>query len=257
MLTAFLDNSRNCEYYYKIVVIRKNFHSFLYPLTLPSVLCLQCFDTVGWAAGRASGLLKTMVGCWHGICLEWGADLHIAQLMPVSLTTSCSSKSRLALNRMVLLFWCWLTRVVREKRPLNKFSSFVSFGCYFNFFSSEFCVLENLIVSLLSVLLCVLDGSVYFILLHCQHQLMNISQLVFTMSAYQGWVLTLKYWNVCGCDVCGCFLVYLIIYDKPLYIMIINRWCQYGKERRTFYHWMCCERFRSQMVVCLYHSVRK
>ena len=23
---------------------------------LPSVLCLQCFDTVGWAAGRASGL---------------------------------------------------------------------------------------------------------------------------------------------------------------------------------------------------------
>ena len=24
--------------------------------TVPSVLCLQCFDTVGWAAGRASGL---------------------------------------------------------------------------------------------------------------------------------------------------------------------------------------------------------
>jgi len=23
------------------------------------VLCLQCFDAVGWAAGRASGLLKT------------------------------------------------------------------------------------------------------------------------------------------------------------------------------------------------------
>ena len=25
-------------------------------------LCLQCFDAVGWAAGRASGL----VACWHG-----------------------------------------------------------------------------------------------------------------------------------------------------------------------------------------------
>jgi len=24
--------------------------------TVPSVLCLQCFDAVGWAAGRASGL---------------------------------------------------------------------------------------------------------------------------------------------------------------------------------------------------------
>ena len=23
---------------------------------MPSVLCLQCFDTVGWATGRASGL---------------------------------------------------------------------------------------------------------------------------------------------------------------------------------------------------------
>ena len=30
-------------------------------------LCLQCFDAVGWAAGRASGLQKNwVVGCWHG-----------------------------------------------------------------------------------------------------------------------------------------------------------------------------------------------
>jgi len=29
----------------------------LYPL-----ISLQCFDTVGWATGRASGLQKT--GCW-------------------------------------------------------------------------------------------------------------------------------------------------------------------------------------------------
>jgi len=31
------------------------------------------------------------------ICLEQGADLHIAQLMPLPLTISCSSKSRLVL----------------------------------------------------------------------------------------------------------------------------------------------------------------
>jgi len=31
------------------------------------------------------------------ICLERGADLHIAQLMPLPLTISCSSKSRLVL----------------------------------------------------------------------------------------------------------------------------------------------------------------
>jgi len=44
------------------------------------------------------------------ICLGRGADLHMAQLMPVPLTVSCSSKSRL-----VLPFWCWLTQMVLEK----------------------------------------------------------------------------------------------------------------------------------------------
>jgi len=52
---------------------------------------------------------------WWGtgmvICLERDADLHMAQLMPLSLA---SVKSRL-----VLPFWCQLTRVVPEKGPLN------------------------------------------------------------------------------------------------------------------------------------------
>jgi len=56
-------------------------------------LFLQCFDAVGWAAGRASGLEKTE---WWGagvvIHLERGADLHMAQLMPLPLTVSCFSK---------------------------------------------------------------------------------------------------------------------------------------------------------------------
>ena len=56
-------------------------------------VCLQCFDTVGWAAGMASGLQQTV---WWGagvvICLERGAGLHMAQLMPLQLTVSCFSK---------------------------------------------------------------------------------------------------------------------------------------------------------------------
>jgi len=60
-----------------------------------SVVSLQCFDTVGWAAERASGLQKTE---WWGagvvICLERCA-MHMAQLMPLPLTVSCFSKSRL------------------------------------------------------------------------------------------------------------------------------------------------------------------
>jgi len=55
---------------------------------------------------------------WWGagmvICLERGADLHMAQLMPLPLTVSCSVKSRL-----VLPFWYRLTRVVLDKEPLN------------------------------------------------------------------------------------------------------------------------------------------
>ena len=46
------------------------------------------------------------------ICLGRDADLHMAQLMPLSLTVSCHSKSRLV--NLVLTFWYWLTRVVPD-----------------------------------------------------------------------------------------------------------------------------------------------
>ena len=48
------------------------------------------------------------------ICLEQGADLHMAQLMPLPLTVSCFSKIQI-----VLPFWYRPTRVVQEKGPLN------------------------------------------------------------------------------------------------------------------------------------------
>jgi len=44
------------------------------------------------------------------MCLGQGADLHMAQLMPLPLTFSCSSESTL-----VSPFWCWLTWVVLDK----------------------------------------------------------------------------------------------------------------------------------------------
>ena len=48
------------------------------------------------------------------ICLELGADLHMAELMPLPLLSLASVKSRL-----VLPFWYRLTSVVPEKGPLN------------------------------------------------------------------------------------------------------------------------------------------
>jgi len=46
------------------------------------------------------------------MCLGQGANLHMAQLMPMPLTVSCSSKSRLVL---VLPFWYQLPQVVPDK----------------------------------------------------------------------------------------------------------------------------------------------
>ena len=64
---------------------------------------LQCFDTVGWPAGRASGLYKTE---WWGagvvICLERDADLHTTQPMPLPLTVSCFSKIQIGFTFLVL-----------------------------------------------------------------------------------------------------------------------------------------------------------
>ena len=58
---------------------------------------------VGWAAGKASGLLQTE---WWGagvvICLERGADLHMAQLMPLPFTVSCFSKIQIGFTFLVL-----------------------------------------------------------------------------------------------------------------------------------------------------------
>ena len=48
------------------------------------------------------------------ICLERGADLHMAQLMPLPLTVSCFSKIQIGFTFLVLAH-----RVVPEKGPLN------------------------------------------------------------------------------------------------------------------------------------------
>jgi len=48
------------------------------------------------------------------ICLERGAELHMAQLIPLPLTVSCFSKIQIGLP-----FWYRLTHVVMVKGPLN------------------------------------------------------------------------------------------------------------------------------------------
>ena len=59
------------------------------------LLYLYSFSALTLLVGRQEGHLACknwVVECWRG-CLGWGADLHIAQQMPLPLTISCSSKS--------------------------------------------------------------------------------------------------------------------------------------------------------------------
>jgi len=79
----------------------------------------SAFSALTLLVGRQEGNPACKKTEWCGayvvICLGRGAsDLHMAQLMPLPLTVSCSSKSRL-----VLPFWYRLTRVVPDKEPLN------------------------------------------------------------------------------------------------------------------------------------------
>jgi len=69
---------------------------------------------VGWQEGHTACKRTDWWGAGMVICLERGADLHMAQLMPLPLTVSCFSKSQIGLP-----FWYRLTRVVPAKGSLN------------------------------------------------------------------------------------------------------------------------------------------
>ena len=73
-----------------------------------------------WLGGRKGirPVKKLSGGCWRGYLSGARCRLALSQLIPLPLTVSCSSKSRL-----VLPIWYRLTQVVLEKRPLNGCSS--------------------------------------------------------------------------------------------------------------------------------------
>ena len=97
-----------CHAYIWQMILQKRNLAFLQAECLHSrpvelTVNLPSIDAVGWVAGKASGLWKTE---WWGagvvICLEWGADLHMAQLMPLPLTVSCFSKIQIAFTFLAL-----------------------------------------------------------------------------------------------------------------------------------------------------------
>jgi len=69
--------------------------------------------------GRQEGHPACKKTEWRGagvvICLERGADLHMAQLMPLPLTVSCFSKIQIGFTFLVPT----LLGIVPDKGPLN------------------------------------------------------------------------------------------------------------------------------------------
>jgi len=77
----------------------------------------------------AWNLHKILNSHWYAgvvMCLGQCADLHMAQLMPLPLTVSFSSKSRL-----VLPFWCQLIRVIQpeSKRAVKRLCLCMWYEC--------------------------------------------------------------------------------------------------------------------------------
>jgi len=68
-------------------------------------LCHQCFDTVGWAARKASSLQETeRWGAGVVICVERDADLRMSQLMPLPFTVDCFSRIQIGFTFLILAY---------------------------------------------------------------------------------------------------------------------------------------------------------
>jgi len=87
-----LKKQLNTQYIYKCMQNKKGL------LTKPSVLW-RC-----WLAGR-KGIWPVKTEWWDAgmvVCLDRGADLHMAQLMPLPLTVSCFNKILIGFTFLVL-----------------------------------------------------------------------------------------------------------------------------------------------------------
>ena len=96
---------------------------------------LSAFSALMLLAGRQEGhpACKKTERCDAGmvICLEWGADLHMAQLMPLPLTVSCFSKIQIGFTFLVPAHLC-----IPGKRAIKRVCSLWCLRAQFLAFSA-------------------------------------------------------------------------------------------------------------------------
>ena len=94
-----------------VVYVRLSVSTFLNQLTFDLDFCVCLWVTLSvpsvlwrcWLGGR-KGIRPVKTEWWGAgvvICLERGADLHMAQLMPLPLTVSCFSKTQIGISFLV------------------------------------------------------------------------------------------------------------------------------------------------------------
>ena len=80
------------------------------------VMCLQWFDAVGWAAGRASCLQKNwVVGCWHGYMSGVRCRFAYGSADATAIHYLLLQYIQVAFIFMVLPFWYRLNQVIPDK----------------------------------------------------------------------------------------------------------------------------------------------
>ena len=105
------------------------------------------FSTLTLLVGRQEGHPACKKTEWWGagvvICLERGADLHMAQLKPLPLTVSCFSKIQIAFTFLVLALPGSPGQRVVKRVCVCALSCFVHAVCYVQFetiFSQKPCL---------------------------------------------------------------------------------------------------------------------
>ena len=90
------------------VLMLSDFGIFKLLFFLMFYTCLQCYAfsaltlLVGWQEGHLACKKTEWLGAGMVICLERGADLHMAHLMPLPLTVCCFSKIQIGFTFLVL-----------------------------------------------------------------------------------------------------------------------------------------------------------
>ena len=77
----------------------------MHPDIRSNLVLVSAFSALTLLVGRQEGhpacKKQSGGGTGMGICLERGADMHMAQLMPLPLTVSCSSKIQIGFTFLV------------------------------------------------------------------------------------------------------------------------------------------------------------